>query len=69
MLVLAKDRYHLIANKLKLVKKVNIPITYITIISKKKSKAQINLTLNRRIELPIINILPHVKKNDLLIIM
>lgn len=66
MLVWAKDRYHLIANKLK--QKVNIPITYITIISK-KSKAQINLTLNRRIELPIINILPHVKKNDLLIIM
>lgn len=38
MLVLAKDRYHLIANKLKLVKKVNIPITYITIISKKKKQ-------------------------------
>lgn len=36
MLVLAKDRYHLIANKLKLVKKVNIPITYITIISPPK---------------------------------
>lgn len=36
MLVLVKDCYYLIVNKLKLVKKVNILIMYIIIIFKKK---------------------------------